>query len=311
MENHSLTSPYPHPIQGWSEHDFPPIQQHIPFLDPSLEQIHLSYTYPHLQNPDPWELLPLGYEAPGPGYEYGNTVCIPYLLGNETLIHGSADKYRGAFGTTKGDDKRWILRNVRFYRSEGWGGECVRLSIRVRTFTSGIRPPTINAQHSSSNPGDRRPIPGVNLRHTLLFVLLRRFLQLPFPTRESRHNPPVHLFSTTPTPHTSIPTLSSSRTTKTTTTATTTTFPFPYEDISKPATRRQPPPKNNPNNPKRPPPALAQSRRVLQDNPHTPKPHRSREHAARPTAHIDKTEMRAPPAPTVVARRRGFPNQGC
>lgn len=163
MENHSLNSPYPHSIQGWSEHDFPPIQQHILFLDPSLDQIHLSYTYPRLQNPDPWELLPLGYEALEPGYEYGNTVCIPYLLGNETLIQGSADKYRGAFGTTKGDDKRWILRNVRFYGSEEWGGERMRLSIRVRTFTSGIHPPTINTQHSSSDPGDRRPIPGVNL----------------------------------------------------------------------------------------------------------------------------------------------------
>jgi len=106
MENHSLTPPYPHPIHGWSEYDFPAIQQHTPFLDPSLEQIDLSYTYPRLQNPDPWELLPLGYEASGSGYEYGDMVCIPYLLGNEILIHGSEDKYRCAFGTIKGDSGR-------------------------------------------------------------------------------------------------------------------------------------------------------------------------------------------------------------
>ncbi|KAG0643008.1 hypothetical protein HOY80DRAFT_1134125 [Tuber brumale] len=79
MENNLPTAPYSHPIHEWSQYVFPPIQQHTPFLDPSLDQIDLSYTYPHLQNTDPWELLPLGCEASPSGYEYESMTNIGTL----------------------------------------------------------------------------------------------------------------------------------------------------------------------------------------------------------------------------------------
>ncbi|KAG0135066.1 hypothetical protein HOY82DRAFT_632824 [Tuber indicum] len=89
MENNLPTPPYSHPSHEWNQYIFPPIQQPMPFLDPSLEQIDLSYTYPHLQNPDPWELLPLGCEASLSRYDYESMVSAPYLPKNKTLIHSA------------------------------------------------------------------------------------------------------------------------------------------------------------------------------------------------------------------------------
>ncbi|PWW75952.1 hypothetical protein C7212DRAFT_344338 [Tuber magnatum] len=173
MEN-SPTPPYPHPAHEWSQYVFPPVQQPAPFSNSSLEQIDLSYTYPHLQNFDPWELLPFGCEASRPGYECENVVSTPHVLRRKTLIYGMQEN----IGILSVPSRRLV------------GDEFSEI---VGTFTSGLHPPVDGAEHRSSNPSDRGSIPGIDFRHTLYFLGLRRLIQLLFRAREPRGNPAAHV----------------------------------------------------------------------------------------------------------------------